>query len=287
MMGGAQIAVLPDGRLHLNEGPIDLIVEAKGPGSAVKNAYEKAAGRFVGLLSGLVEELSELRTDIDVLEGPLKGPVAGRMEQAVRRHRGQFVTPMAAVAGAVADEILSTMKEDGRLRRAYVNNGGDIALHLAPGESFAVGVVIDAAEGAPRGRLMIHSHHQVRGLATSGWRGRSFSLGIADAVTVLAESAAAADVAATLIANAVDVDHPAVSRRAASDLDPDSDLKDRAVTVAVGWVESEVAEQALSKGARTAEAMIADGTIHGAVLCLQDSHRIVGRDRPTYGMIAA
>ena len=40
----------------------------------------------------------------------------------------------------------------------------------------------------------------VRGVATSGWRGRSHSLGIADSVTVLAATAAMADAAATVIA---------------------------------------------------------------------------------------
>ena len=42
-----------------------------------------------------------------------------------------FITPMAAVAGAVADEILQAMRRAAPLARAYVNNGGDIALHLA------------------------------------------------------------------------------------------------------------------------------------------------------------
>ena len=55
----------------------------------------------------------------------------------------------------------------------------------------------------------------MRGIATSGWRGRSFSLGIADAVTVLAATAAEADAAATVIANAVDLPgHPAIDTRA-------------------------------------------------------------------------
>ena len=65
----------------------------------------------------------------------------------------------------------------------------------------------------------------MRGIATSGWRGRSFSLGIADAVTVLADRAAAADAAATIIANAVDLPgHPAIVRVPACELAPDSDL---------------------------------------------------------------
>ena len=41
-----------------------------------------------------------------------------------------FITPMAAVAGAVAEEVLGAMMRAAELERAYVNNGGDIALHL-------------------------------------------------------------------------------------------------------------------------------------------------------------
>ena len=75
----------------------------------------------------------------------------------------------------------------------------------------------------------------MRGVATSGWRGRSFSLGIADAVTVFAGTAAVADAAATLIANAVDLPgHPAFARAPARRCDPQSDLGERLVTVDVG-----------------------------------------------------
>jgi len=281
------MAFLPDGRLHLNEGPIDLIVEARGARPSVKAAYERAAGRFVGILAELVTELPRLRTEIDLLEGPLNGAVAKRMARALVGHRGQFVTPMAAVAGAVADEVLSAMQDEEGLKRAYVNNGGDIALHLSQGESFAVGLVIDAAVSSPQGRFIVDSCHPVRGIATSGWRGRSFSLGIADSVTVLAESAAAADVAATLIANAVNVDHPAVLRQTAAVLDPDSDLKDHGVTVAVGRLEGEAVEEALAKGAAVAGAMVADGRIQAAVLCLQDSHVVAGWKLPRISRVAA
>ena len=48
-------------------------------------------------------------------------------------HRDEYyVTAMASVAGAVADEILSVMRDAAELDRIYVNNGGDIALYLDP-----------------------------------------------------------------------------------------------------------------------------------------------------------
>ena len=108
-------------------------------------------------------------------------------------------------------------------------------------------------------------------MATSGRHGRSFSLGIADAVTVLAADAARADAAATLIANAVDLPgHPAIARVAASELEPDNDLGSRLVTAEVGRLSADEVAQALAAGVEEAERMRADGLIAAAVLCLDD-----------------
>ncbi|AZQ66453.1 UPF0280 family protein [Silicimonas algicola] len=221
-MTGPQITFLPDGRrLHLNHGPIDLIVDAEGPGREA--ALADAARRFGTILDELVAELPRLRRPLDAQ--PFGGTTAQRMARAVAPF-AEFVTPMAAVAGSVADEILSAMTRR-TLTKAYVNNGGDIALHLAPGASFTA--------ASPAGPVTIRHGDAARGLATSGWRGRSHSLGIADAVTVLARTAAEADAAATLIANAVDLPgHLSIKRTPARDLAPDSDLGDRPVTTGVG-----------------------------------------------------
>lgn len=216
-----------------------------------------------------------LRDDPPVPEGP----VARRMVAACRPHRGVFVTPMAAVAGAVADEMLAALVGGRTLETAYVNNGGDIAVHLAPGAALDLGVVarIDAPAIDATARL---SHDTpVRGIATSGWRGRSRSFGIADSVTVLARDAASADVAATLIANEVTVDDPAIERRPASQLDDDSDLGDRPVTVAVGRLSSEAVNRALDRGIRTARSMHRAGHIAAAMLVLRQRRRFAGDDR--------
>src|SRR5262249_25234268 len=138
-----QIALLPDGRrLHLQDGPIDLIIEAKGRNAAAGIAYEAAACRFVGLLDELCAELLELRKAAHPARCSLHGAVARRMHAAVAPFASDcFITPMAAVAGAVAEEILGAMLAAAALERAYVNNGGDIALHLAGDEQFTVGLV--------------------------------------------------------------------------------------------------------------------------------------------------
>ena len=232
-----QIALLADGkRLHLQDGPIDLIVEASGRETDVRAAYEAAAQRFTGLLDELCAELAELRRAADPARTALQGVVARRMHAAVAPYAADcFITPMAAVAGSVAEEILGAMLATAPLDRAYVNNGGDIALHLTGREQFTVGLMDRPdAQGVMR-TMAVEADSPVRGIATSGRHGRSFSLGIADAVTVLARTAAQADAAATVIANAVDLPgHPAIIRMPANELQPDSDLGDRLVTRDVG-----------------------------------------------------
>jgi ApbE superfamily uncharacterized protein (UPF0280 family) len=184
---------------------------------------------------------------------------------------------MAAVAGAVAEEILEVMTSVARLSRAYVNDGGDISLYLTPGEKFVVGMVDRPDRASLFGTTTIDFAQPIRGLATSGWRGRSFSLGIADAVTVLADTAAMADAAATVVANAVDLPgHPRVGRVRASDLAPDSDLDELLVTQSVGELTSREIGNALEAGIRLAESLHDLGLIRAAALNLQGETRVIG-----------
>jgi len=276
---GPQIAMLADGkRLHLQFGPIDMIVEADGDKDEVAAAYGRATKRFRTLLPELVGELPQLRQPVaeELSADSFRWNTARRMVEAARLHRGIFVTPMAGVAGAGADEVLAAMTEGRRLNRAYVNNGGDIAFHLADGAEFTVGLIGYPETCEPMGRFTVTPDMPVRGVATSGRHGRSFSLGIADAVTVLARNAAAADVAATLIANRVNVGHPAIERRPAEALDPDSDLGPLPVTVAVGALDEVSRDAALDAGLACAESMRQAGLIHGAVLALNDTYRVTG-----------
>jgi ApbE superfamily uncharacterized protein (UPF0280 family) len=270
--------MLPDGRrLHLQDGPIDVVVEAFGEVREVEVAYRAAAARFVGILDELCSELEFLRRPTWV-DGDLpSGTVARRMVAAVRPYAPQtFITPMAAVAGAVAEEILAAMTSTAKLSRAYVNNGGDIALYLDADETFVVGMVERPDRASLFGTTTIKSADPIRGIATSGWRGRSFSLGIADAVTVLADKAAMADAAATIVANAVDLPgHPRVGRARAIDLAPDSDLRERLVTQAVGELMSSEIREALEAGISVAESLCNSGLIRAAALNLQGETVVV------------
>ena len=270
--------LLPDGRrLHLQDGPIDLIVQADGFEQEIRVAYQAAVDRFGSILDELCAELPLLRRQASVASQQPEGIVAQRMAQAVAPFSADhFITPMAAVAGAVAEEILMAMTGAADLRRAYVNNGGDIALHLAKNESYTVGMVERPEVLSLFGSVEISAETRVRGMATSGWRGRSFSLGIADAVTVLAATAAQADAAATIIANAVDLPgHPAIRRAPAKEIAPDSDLAERLVTREVGALTAAEISRALEAGQALADSLIERGLIHAAALCLQSKVGLV------------
>lgn len=271
--------LLPDGRLHLQHGPIDLIAEAEGAPDAVAEAHRRAIARFDGLLEELVTELPMLRQPArPAADCTLRGSIARRMGEAARAHLPAFVTPMAAVAGAVAEAVLAAMVAGRGILRAYVNNGGDIALHLTLGAApWRLAIMVDPFAPASPGRLDIAPTDPWRGVATSGAKGRSHSLGIADSVTIVADTAPAADVAATLLANAVDLPgDPAITRRPACELWPDSDLGDRLVTTHVARLDPARIARALDAGEAAAQPMCAHGRIGGAALVLQGTVRLVG-----------
>lgn len=280
---GAQARLLPDGkRLHLHHGPIDLVVEAWGDRQEIAKAYQQAQRAFSSVLTELVDELPLLRTPAAQRRLEATGSVARMMTEAVDAFvhpiiSARFVTPMAAVAGAVAEHVLACATEGRALSRAYVNNGGDIALFVARGE-FRIAIADHRAGPGRPGTVTVSAQDAVRGVATSGWRGRSQSLGIADAVTVLARSPAIADVAATLVGNAVDLPGSAkISRRPAEDIRSDSDLGARLVTIGVGELSNCERSSALDRGEVAAQEMLDAGVIEAVFLCLQGDARTVGR----------
>ena len=262
---------------------MDIVIGADPVGphgpAAVEDAHENAWACFVPLLDELMQEWPVLRLPVQAHQPcPLQGAVARRMWLACSPWAAQhFITPMAAVAGSVAQSLIASYDRPG-VARAWVNNGGDIALHLAPGQSARVGLYADLA------RLPVHGWGQdiqldgalevthampVRGVATSGWRGRSFSFGIADSVTVLAATAAQADAAASMIANAVNVNHPGIVRQPAHSLRDMTDLGDLAVTVDVPQLPSSLVQQALQAGWQCARECQAQGWIAAAFLVCQ------------------
>ncbi|WP_280154121.1 UPF0280 family protein [Piscinibacter sp. XHJ-5] len=281
----AQRQLLPDGRWHFQHGPIDLLIGAEGDSLALSHVHLAAWHRFETLLDELVGELRLLRMPVTGSACPLQGDVARCMWVACHPYRAGFITPMAAVAGAVAQTVIGCYRREG-ITRAWVNNGGDIALHLTPGTSWRIGLFADPTRFDPRTPLQVdagftvHASLPVRGVATSGWRGRSFSLGIADSVTVLARTAAEADAAATVIANAVNLEDDArIVRRPACELKDDTDLGTIPVTVDVPALDEDAVRRALAAGERRARELQALGLIWSAVLCCQDRYVVVEAER--------
>ena len=290
-MSAALWALLPDGRRHFQHGPIDIVIHAEGEVDALKAAHQAAWSRFETVLAELVAELPRLRMPVDSV-CPVQGVIARRMWAACAPlvdDADGYLTPMAAVAGSVAQELAAAYQRPGILR-AGINNGGDIALHLAPGTQTRVGLYADLArfDAAAAARTAAGSLHTdldfavqagdpVRGVATSGWRGRSHSRGIADSVTVLAATAAMADAAATVIANAVDLaDDPQAARAGivrlpANSLRDDSDLGSIVVTVKVPPLPAALVQQALQRGLACARRLQARGLVQAAVLVCQGS----------------
>lgn len=276
MTMSAHCQPLGDGRLHFQHGPMDLVIGAQGEPGAVRCAHADAWARFRGLLHELVSELPVLRAPLDDV-CVLRGEVARDMWRAAGVFRPAFVTPMVAVAGAVAQHLIQAYQRPG-ITRAWVNNGGDIALHLTPATRFRIGLYanidrlagLDAADGLPLDGVFEVVHASpVRGVATSGWRGRSFSLGIADSVTVLAATAAQADACATLVANAVNVDDPGIRRRPANQIKDDTDLGALPVTVDVPRLQPTQVAQALNAGLLRALALRETGSISACVITCQ------------------
>ncbi len=273
---------MADNRLHLQHGPIDLILHVDASEEIRKRLYSTAKKRFSTVLQELVVEMDLLKQPWSADLPDPKGGIAQKMCFAVRGS-DIFVTPMAAVAGAVADEVLEAMLNEAKntdpcleeIQRMYVNNGGDIAFWLNAGESFSIGVVDNPGIPELNARVRLTYESLVRGIATSGWRGRSQSLGIADAVTVLAGSAAIADAAATLIANDVNVDYPGILKRPASEVKDESDLGMLPVTVDVPPLPFDQISEALKRGAQTAGNFIRTGKIEAAYLSLQKQTLVV------------
>jgi ApbE superfamily uncharacterized protein (UPF0280 family) len=273
-----QITKMDDGRLHLNHGPIDLIIAMDGEAYEITLAKQQAILAFETVLLDLSKILPDLRkpfSELQALNYIFENEIARNMLRVVSQFPTDFITPMAAVAGCVADYILACSCEGRSLKRVSVNNGGDIAFYLNVTEKYKTAIC--NLSGEALATIEIHHEDEIAGIATSGCLGRSYSLGIADSVTVLAKNAGLADAAATLIANAVDLPQSEkVKRMAANELSPDIDLGDRQVTVEVHPLCDNEIKMALAKGQKYAAVLEREGLIDGAFIMLQNQFLTIG-----------
>lgn len=195
------------------------------------------------------------------------GPLGRGMWESVAMVGDPDLTPMAAVAGAIADKAADFLASRG-MTKVIVENGGDVALRLAQGEKIVVGVRPRVDREGLSHCLRLGGEKPSWGVATSGLGGRSFTRGIAWSATVLAQRASTADAAATAVANATWIPCGQVRRAKAAQLDPYSDIAKLEVTLEVGELPFEVASKGLEKGLARALDLKAAGVIEGAFLCV-------------------
>lgn len=270
--GEGPVRVLREDLVLVDWGPMTLTIAAWQGGRPRPVMAAGAARAALASLAELADFQGYLKRTADRLPAgrPLP-PVVERARRAALIAPAEL-TPMAAVAGAVADQVAEAAQALGA-DKVIVNNGGDIALRLTQRTQATVGIRPPAGPGEPTpplmARLRVRAGQGVGGVATSGWSGRSFSPGLADLVTVWAGEAAIADAAATLIAGRVDVDSPAVTRAPADSLDPASDLGQRLVVTRVGPLTPEERAVALAAGQAAALALHQAGRIKGCLIALQ------------------
>ncbi|MFH1488290.1 MAG: UPF0280 family protein [Pseudomonadota bacterium] len=138
-----------------------------------------------------------LKTLLPYPGDPFAPPIIREMIAAAR---AAGVGPMASVAGAIAQFVGRDLLKWSE--KVIVENGGDIFLSV----NRAVTVSVFAGESVLSEKIGIRipeNQMPVGVCASSGTVGHSFSLGRADAVCIIAPSAALADAAATALCNGV------------------------------------------------------------------------------------
>lgn len=257
--------------LEVLHGPLSLRIRAHSDGATDSSSAEEAAKAALGAL----EELAPLRRMLATPAWRLRPSpgwprVLRLMVDAALQTGDHTLTPMAAVAGSIAQVALEAGMHVG-VGTMVVENGGDIALVVAPGDSVRIGVAESIGRRRPTHVVTIDSSSGIGGICTSGLGGRSFTRGVAEAAVAVSHTAALADACATVIGNATYVAHPAVEQRRARDLDPATDIPDLLVTTRVGSLPDDVVSRSLEQAVSVARQLIVGGTIQGAVV------RVCGR----------
>jgi ApbE superfamily uncharacterized protein (UPF0280 family) len=264
------IALLQDDSVLVDVGPMTMVIRAEANGKSLPEWAEAGANEGLRALTEVASFKKLLfRRVCGIKEDASFPQVVNRMVDATRAMKDSSLTPMAAVAGSISDEVADFLFHRRDITKVVVNNGGDIAVRLRGNDSVTVGGKVGLEESGLSYTLAIVGNDGVGGVATSGLGGRSFTKGIASAAMVLASSAALADAAATVLGNATNVSDARIERRLAGELDPDTDIFDELVTVKAGDLEEEKIEEALHNGLAEASRLQKEGEILGALLVVK------------------
>ncbi|RLB21383.1 MAG: UPF0280 family protein [Deltaproteobacteria bacterium] len=271
----SQIHILDRGRVMAECGPMRLLIFAAVGGVPQVRECVRAAKESFRYLERVALLYKLLKRPPQTIQGDMEDHLARRMIQAAMAVGDQDLTPMAAVAGAIADEVADFLITRG-MTRVVVSNGGDIAVRLKESEPVSVGVCPEEDKNRIFGRILLDCSQEDWGVATSGLGGRSLTRGIASAATVVAGDAATADAAATAIANSTFVEDEQVFQAPAEQMDPNTDIPGIPVTLRVGEISEETKLSGLCRGRRKAEGLIEKGVILGAYIAIKGRDTVVG-----------
>jgi len=267
--GNSPIDVLSNGTVLVDYGPMHMFISAFENKKPLIKLAEEGAHFAMKVLEDLAKFLSVIKKKSQVLEIEEDFPdVVRRMIEATKKMGETDLTPLAAVAGTASDVVADFMFSRGGTK-IIVDNGGDIAIRLREGEVARVGIKTEIDAKQPTYLISIDSSMGIGGVTTSGLGGRSFTKGIASAATVLSQTAAFSDAAATVIGNFTNVEDPNIVRFLAEKIYPDTDIAGEWITVKVGRLCEEKIEKALTNGLSKANSICEKGLIKGAFIALQ------------------
>jgi len=261
------IRVLKEGLALVDSGPLYATIMVSQNGGPLSEAAIEGAEYALKILEQLANFLPVIKKKVLTLKPEDSYPkVVNEMISTAQVINDPDLTPLVAVAGAtsdmVADYLLNT-----KATKIIVNNGGDIAIRLREGDSAIVGLRLNLMRPDYEYLALIDRDC---GICTSGIGGRSFTLGVADGVTVIADQASMADAAATFLGNKTVVNSPKIKKVLAESVYPDTDLLGVEVTQSVGALSEDEIETALSKGKKEAINVMERNLIYGAIISVKD-----------------
>lgn len=272
-----RIETMEDGSAWAESGPMRLRIWAWVGKVPQPHEAKRAAVGSLEILQEVASQRAVLSRPWQQIQPAALHGVAEQMLMSVSTVGDVDLTPMAAVAGAIADEVADRLARRG-MTKVIVDNGGDIAVRLGQGDEVRVGLRPRLGEEGISHLLLLDGLEASWGVATSGLGGRSFTRGMAHAATILACRASLADAAATSVANATLVPCPQVRQTRAGDLDPESDIAQLPVTVEVAGLPEEIASMGLQRGMKRAQQLAKAGVILGAFLLVGCLHGSFGLD---------
>jgi ApbE superfamily uncharacterized protein (UPF0280 family) len=263
--------VLPGGSVLAESGPMRLVISASIGNVVQTKTALRAAEESYGFLECVARHRKFLGRQFLETREQIRDPLALKMISSVLAIGDEDLTPMAAVAGTIADEVADFLFERG-MTKVVVDNGGDVAIRADREDPVTVGIRPDVNDRAVSYVIGLDPDLRSHGVATSGLGGRSLTRGIASAATVVARTASLADAAATAVANASFLEDEQVLRRPAEEIDPYTDIAGLDITVKVGPLSEEMKSRAVSQSIRRAEDLVQRGVILGAFVAVQGMH---------------